>query len=63
MGDALLRTPIGGDLTDRELRELESIWDLEPNSLAKGTRTGPMSVHVTAKGDIHKLVLKMTVEV
>ena len=63
MDDPVLKTSIGGDLTDRELRDLESIWDLEPNSLAKGTRTGPMSVHVLAKGEIHKLEIKLTVEV
>ena len=44
-----LTTPVGGDLTERELRSIELYYSLEPGILARGTRTGQRDVTVTKR--------------
>jgi hypothetical protein len=56
-----LTTPIGGNLSDRELRAIERLWDLEDGSLASGIRTGRMSVTVTAKAHLEEIKLSVTI--
>jgi hypothetical protein len=57
-----LKTPIGGDLTDEELRAIEHHWSLEPGILVKGTRTGKNAVSVTQRPEaIHEIKLSFTI--
>jgi hypothetical protein len=57
-----LTTPVGGELTEEELRAIEHHWGMDPNSLVKGIRTGKQDVSVTQRPEaIHEIKLIMTV--
>lgn len=57
-----LVTPIGGELTDEELRTIERVWGLDSGILVRGTRTGLHAVSVTQRPEpIHEITLSLTV--
>ena len=58
----MLTSPIGSDLTDRELRALELEFALPVATLARGIRTGPLSVTVTTRTPpLHQIKVSVTI--
>lgn len=57
-----LTTPVGGELSEDELRAIEHVYRLNPGTLVRGVRTGPRDVSVTQRPEaIHELKLTMIV--
>lgn len=59
-----MTTPVGGDLSDEELRQLEELFKLEPNSVIKATRTGVLDLRITKRAPpITKITLTAKIDV
>lgn len=59
-----LTTPVGGELTEDELRSIEHYYSLDSGSLVKGIRVGQQDVTVTKRADpIHEIKIQCIVGV